>query len=61
MTFISGRVLGLAFVGGWILFKVRPLHRVRNERREKKIKARVDARVAAIQSHRAQNRVLQTA
>ena len=61
MTFIISSVFGFAFVGGWILSEVRHLHRLESERREQEIKARVDARVAAIQSHRIQTRVLQAA
>ena len=61
MTFIIGSVFGFAFVSGWILSEVRHLHHLENEHREQEIKARVDARVAALQSHRTQTRVLQAA
>jgi hypothetical protein len=61
MTFIIGSVLGLAFLGGWILSEVCHLQRLENERREQEIKARVDARVAAVQSPRTPKRVRQAA
>jgi uncharacterized membrane protein YciS (DUF1049 family) len=57
MTLIIVSVFWLAFVMGWVLSEVRHLQRLGNQRQEQEIKARIDARVAAIQSQRTQKRV----
>jgi hypothetical protein len=59
MAFIISSMLGLAFVSGWILSEVRHLLRPESDRQEQEIKARVEARVAAVQSHGTNKRVLQ--
>jgi hypothetical protein len=61
MRFHIGSVLGLAFLGGWILSEVCHRQRLKNERRERAIKARVDARLAAVQNHRTKKRALKAA
>jgi hypothetical protein len=61
MTFRISRVFGLAFVVSWILSKGHHLHHRGTKHQEQTIKARVDARLAAIQKRREHKRVLQAA